>query len=108
MVVAEESHRVSLRVVDSPALAHIARILVAEYAALPHTAGRWPSAAADIAALPKPYVLPTGVLLVALDAEHPGPPSEAAVGCGALLALDEPAVAEIKRVYVRPHARRRG
>lgn len=104
-----ETSRFSLLVADTPPLVHIARTLVSEYAALPHTVGRWPTAAADIAALPTPYVPPTGVLLVALDAEYTGAPSEpVALGCGALVALDTPAVGEIKRVYVRPSARRRG
>jgi putative acetyltransferase len=79
-----------------------------EYAALPHTTGRWPTVAVDIAALPAPYVLPAGVLLIALADERSEPPPEMALGCGALIAQEPPAVAEIKRVYVRPHARRRG
>ncbi|MFN2602880.1 MAG: GNAT family N-acetyltransferase [Gemmatimonadaceae bacterium] len=78
-----------------------------EYAALPHTTGRWPTAVGDIVALPAPYVLPAGVLLIALADERSDPPPETALGCGALISR-EPAVAEIKRVYVRPHARRRG
>lgn len=98
-----------LRVADTPALVALARTLVAEYAAMPHVAGRWSNAPADIAALPAPYVLPTGVLLVALEAAHPSPPpDEAALGTGALIAYEPPAIAEIKRVYVRPRARGRG
>ncbi|MFN7915469.1 MAG: GNAT family N-acetyltransferase [Vicinamibacterales bacterium] len=78
-----------------------ARMLVREYAALPHTPGRWPTAAAEIAALPHPYVPPMGALLLA-SAEGE------CLGCGALLGLDEAGCAEIKRVYVRPDARGRG
>jgi GNAT superfamily N-acetyltransferase len=49
------------------------------------------------------------VLLVALEGEQSdAPPPEVATGCGGLVALDTPAVAEIKRVYVRPRARGRG
>lgn len=82
---------------------------MSEYAALPHTTGRWLTAAADIAALPAPYVLPAGVLLIALSDEHLSSPAiDTALGCGALIAQEPPRVAEIKRVYVRPHARRRG
>lgn len=90
----------SLADADTSALVEAARELVAEYAALPHAAPRWPTAAAEIAALPAPYVPPAGALLVATLDDMP-------VGCGALLAL-EPTIAEIKRVYVRPAARGRG
>jgi GNAT superfamily N-acetyltransferase len=104
-----ESSGFSLRVVDTESLARIARTLFAEYAALPHTVGRWPTAAADIAALPTPYVRPAGMLLVAVGAEDAAVPTEAtALGCGALAAQDPPTVAEIKRLYVRPTARKRG
>ncbi|MFL5560793.1 MAG: GNAT family N-acetyltransferase [Gemmatimonadaceae bacterium] len=83
--------------------------MVAEYAALPHNAGRWPTPAADIAALPTPYVRPMGVLLVALEAANVAVPTpESALGCGALGAVQHPHVAELKRIYVRPHARGRG
>ncbi|HKO14828.1 MAG TPA: GNAT family N-acetyltransferase [Gemmatimonadaceae bacterium] len=99
----------TLHVAETPQLVSIARTLVAEYAALPHTVGRWPTAAADIAALPGPYVPPNGVLLVALEAGQVGEPTpEIALGCGALGALSTPRVAELKRIYVRPHARGRG
>ena len=99
----------TLRVVDSPELVAIARTLMAEYAALPHTTGRWTTAAEDIAALPGAYVPPAGVLLVATShgAEAFDDDSDA-LGCGGLLPLQNPADAEIKRVYVRPSARGRG
>lgn len=86
---------------SDPPLVELARTLVREYAALPHTAGRWPTADTEIAALPRPYLYPRGVLLVSVDGDD-------AWGCGALLALDTPGHAEIKRVYVRPAARGRG
>ncbi len=85
---------------DSVLLA-MARELVGEYAVMPHTIPRWPKAAADIAALPQPFVAPRGLLLVAKSGSEP-------VGCGALLAYDPPVIAEIKRVYVRPSARGQG
>ena len=79
----------------------MARELVGEYAVMPHTLPRWLTAAADLAALPQPFVAPRGVLLVAKQGDE-------AVGCGALLAYDPPVIAEIKRVYVRPSARGQG
>jgi putative acetyltransferase len=98
----------ALRIAQTPPLVDIARILMREYAAMPHTNGRWLNAAADIAALPDPYVLPRGVLLIALEDERLNPPPEMALGCGALISYEPPAIAQIRRVYVRPHARRRG
>ncbi|MGE3956919.1 MAG: GNAT family N-acetyltransferase [Vicinamibacterales bacterium] len=86
---------------DAPA-AHLeaARTLMTEYAALPHTAGRWPTMQADLAALPQPFVAPAGVLLVAWAGALP-------LACGGLLER-EPGIAEVKRMYVRAAARRRG
>ncbi len=84
----------------SPALLGAARTLVREYAALPHTVGRWQTAEADIAALPHPFWAPAGALLVAYD-------DATAVGCGALLELDADVV-EMKRVYLRHASRGRG
>jgi putative acetyltransferase len=91
-------HRVSESA--EPEMLTMARVLMAEYAAMPHTALRWPRATADIAALPYPFQPPHGVLLVATDGAVP-------VGCGALASFDALAIAEIKRVYVRPAARGR-
>ena len=84
----------------APELVAVARTLMGEYAAMPHTVRRWLNPAADIAALPNPYVLPHGVLLLARDGLE-------FLGSGALRVL-EPAIGEIKRVYVRPSARGRG
>lgn len=98
-----------LCVADSPELVAVARTLMAEYAALPHTTGRWTTAAADIAALPAPYVSPWGVLLVAMRTGSDARGDDAsAFGCGGLVSLETPGDAEIKRVYVRPSARGRG
>lgn len=96
----ERDTPLSIAAADTPALVAAARALVTEYAALPHAAPRWPTAAREIAALPEPYVSPNGVLLVATLGGAP-------VGCGALLML-EPSIAEIKRVYVQPAARGHG
>lgn len=76
------------------------RVLMAEYAALPHTVGRWPTVAQDLAALPQPFLPPRGLLVLARTDAEP-------LGCAGLLALD-PEIAEIKRMYVRPSARGRG
>lgn len=86
---------------DSPA-SHIetARVLMREYAALPHVCGRWNTIDADIAALPEPFTAPQGALLVAWQDDEP-------LGCVGLSAL-EPSIGEVKRMYVRPAARRLG
>lgn len=73
---------------------------MAEYAVLPHTAGRWPTMPEDLAMLPRPFVAPAGLLWLASS-------GDAALGCGALLQL-EAGVGELKRMYVRPTARGRG
>lgn len=76
------------------------RVLMREYAALPHVCGRWDTIAEDVAALPEPFVAPHGVLLLAWQGDVP-------VGCVALGAL-EATIGEVKRMYVRPTARRLG
>jgi putative acetyltransferase len=99
----------ALCVATKSPLVDIARVLMGEYAALPHTVGRWTTAAADIGALPTPYVPPRGVLLVALEAEHlTDPTTDLALGCGALGTLPSSGACELKRIYVRPPARGRG
>ena len=76
------------------------RTLMTEYAAMPHTLGRWTTASADLAALPFPFVPPHGTLLLAeIDTEP--------VGCGALRII-APGIGEVKRMYVRPASRGRG
>ncbi len=77
------------------------RLLMGEYAALPHIEGRWTTIAHDLAELPQPFVPPHGVLLICLDEGQP-------VGCGALRPFTEQGISEIKRVYVRPGARGKG
>ena len=86
---------------DPPSRVAVARSLLSEYAAMPHTVGRWANPAADIALLPHPFVAPLGAFLIAFDGETP-------VGCGALQPFDAPAIGELKRIYVRPDARGTG
>lgn len=104
-----EHDRFRLRVVDTPCLTAVARTLMREYASMPHTRGRWLTADADIAALPQPYVPPHGVLLVAFEEDSVDEPSaDNALAVGALGTLATPCIGELKRIYVRPRARRRG
>lgn len=56
--------------------------------------------AQELAALPGPYAPPQGDILLAKQGDH-------VLGCIALKPL-APGVAEIKRLYVRPQARRNG
>jgi putative acetyltransferase len=79
---------------------HVARELFLEYAAAIGTDLEYQGFAAEIAALPEPYVPPKGALLIAqVDTEI--------AGCVALRPLDE-RTGEMKRLYVRPDYRSSG
>ena len=54
----------------------------------------------ELAALPGPYALPEGAILLAKQGDH-------VLGCIALKRL-VPSIAEIKRLYLRPQARGQG
>ena len=92
---------VALGAPPEPDLLETVRVLVGEYAAMPHAKVLWTTAAADIAALPHPFVPPRGAQLLAYDDDAP-------LGCGALVPTADATVTELKRVYVRPSARGRG
>jgi putative acetyltransferase len=87
----------TVTVTAPPAQLESIRQLWREYAAMPHTIGRWMTVDADIAALPMPFTGGESILLLAHRDDVP-------LGCGALRPL-EPGIGEIKRVYVRPAAR---
>ncbi len=89
-----------IRDAETPARIEAVRQLFAEYAAALDVDLGFQSIAAELAALPGPYAPPGGALLLAeIDAR--------AVGCVALRP-QEPGIAEIKRLYVRPEHRGAG
>ena len=67
----------------------VVRPLFAEYAALPHTVGRWDDSEGEVKSLPGPYAPPLGAMLLALA-------DELTDGCVAIRALDPPATCEMK------------
>jgi putative acetyltransferase len=91
---------IEIRSADDPASLAAARALVREHI-LAHSAAHDAAAAERVvAALPAPYLAPTGALWVAWAGED-------ALGCVALQEI-APETAELKRMYVRPEARGRG
>jgi putative acetyltransferase len=78
-----------------------ARGLLEEYAASLDVDLGFQGFAAELAGLPGDYAPPRGALLLAWD-------GDIAVGCVAVRPLAWPAVAELKRLFVRPAGRGRG
>lgn len=91
----------AIRSVDSAADVAIARTLFREYADSLGIDLCFQDFETELATLPGAYRAPTGALLIA---ERDGK----AVGCVAVRPLEPPAVAELKRLYVRPSVRRVG
>lgn len=91
----------AIRPVDSAADVAIARTLFREYADSLDIDLCFQDFETELATLPGAYRAPSGALLIA---ERDGK----AVGCVALRPLEPPAVAELKRLYVRPSARNVG
>lgn len=83
---------------DNPTTLDAARALVRAHLEL-HSVEQ-PSIQRVVDLLPSPYVPPTGALWVAYDGDD-------ALGCAAFQTI-APDTAELKRVFVRPEARRRG
>jgi ribosomal protein S18 acetylase RimI-like enzyme len=91
----------AIRPIDSPADLATARSLFREYADSIGVDLCFQDFETELATLPGAYRPPRGALLLA---ERRGE----AAGCVALRPLEPPAVAELKRLYVRPSARGAG
>ena len=91
---------IEIRSADDPASIAAARAFVRAHVLASSAVHDVAAAERIVAALPAPYVAPSGALWVAYD-------GDAAVGCLAMqeIALD---TAELKRMYVAPEARGRG
>lgn len=91
---------IAIRSAAEPASLDAARALIRAHFHANSTAHTAEETERVIAALPAPYLPPTGGLWVAWDDGE-------AAGCVALQPIAD-GVAELKRMYVRPEARRRG
>ena len=86
--------------VEAPGLIMLARELFREYAEAIGTDLEYQGFSAELASLPAPYAPPSGVLLIAQDAER-------VAGCVAMRSLDGD-TCEMKRLYVRSEFRGSG
>ena len=89
---------ISIRPLGGPADVLTAATLFAEYAASLHVDLAFQGFDGEVAGLPGAYAAPAGALLLA---EHAGE----VIGCVALRPHAPPAIAELKRLYVRPGGR---
>lgn len=92
------SGRIDIRLANNPATLDAARALVRAHLEF-HSMDQ-ASIQRVVDALPSPYLPPAGALWVACEGDDP-------LGCAAFQTI-APDTAELKRVFVRPEARRRG
>jgi ribosomal protein S18 acetylase RimI-like enzyme len=92
---------IAIRQAGSAEEIEAARSLLVDYAASLDLDLGFQGFAEELAGLPGDYVPPRGALLIAWE-------RDSAMGCVALRPLEWPAIAELKRLYVRPEARGRG
>ncbi len=98
-----DTHLDAVMIVEAltPGLVETARSLFKEYAEAIGIDLGFQNFEEELSALPGKYAPPDGGLFIAMSGTH-------AVGCVALRPLEPPAIAELKRLYVRPLGRGKG